>query len=740
MAELTRRVFLRTGILGAAGLTLGSQLDKLLYALEKDGDLYSFQKAIRPFTLIPSICHQCQAGCGLLGMVVDGELIGILGNPRYPNNKGGLCARAIAGVNLAYDPERILSPIKRRKERGGNQWERISWQEAIREISSKLTELRSKGQNQRFVVQMGVDEGATSAKTLLKKMGSLILIDDLYLRDLNRTKAHELVLGEEGGVADVAHSQYILNFGSNPYESHENYIPFVQRLISARVQNHAKLITFDVRLSNTAGRSDEWYPVRPGTDLAVILAICKQILDRGLANKAFLTQWTNLSPDQILSYLAPYTPQMAEKESGIPSKAIIKIANDFATFKPSVAFCGNGLTRQPSGTYHQMAILLLNGLVGNIDQKGGYCLPRRVRFEEPDIPSIVSGIDHLIDEEKRSIGFYLTYLSNPVYTDPSGRRIGEILEDEKLVPFYVAADTHITETSLFADMILPVATQFESWGLDSRQAMDRVPYIGLRQPLIKSRGEATSFSHMLGMIGKKIEKGTEPDEKGYIKAQLKKIKGLEGSDGIKRLEREGFWMDPSLSPSYESYRPSGFKTPSRKMELYASRLKKEGFSPFPTYKGNKENDKKSNLANGELFLTTFSKNVASPQNPNSKWLSEIFHENPLWINEKTAGSLGLVEGERVEIHSNGMKAIVSVHLTQSVHPEVVAIARDLGHWAYGNVAKGKKFKGSDTDTALIWWDKGRSLHVNWMIQEEKDRVSNGTGWMAAVVKIKKIGG
>jgi hypothetical protein len=70
----------------------------------------------------------------------------------------------------------------------------------------------------------------------------------------------------------------------------------------------------------------------------------------------------------------------------------------------------------------------------------------------------------------------------------------------------------------------------------------------------------------------------------------------------------------------------------------------------------------------------------------------------------------------------------------------VAIARDLGHWAYGNVAKGKKFKGSDTDTALIWWDKGRSLHVNWMIQEEKDRVSNGTGWMAAVVKIKKIGG
>jgi len=254
---------------------------------------------------------------------------------------------------------------------------------------------------------------------------------------------------------------------------------------------------------------------------------------------------------------------------------------------------------------------------------------------------------------------------------------------------------------------------------------------------MKPRGEAVSFSHMLGMIGKRIEKDIELDEKGYIQAQLKKIKGLEGNDGIKPLEKDGFWMDQSLSPSYVSYRQSGFKTPSRKMELYASRLKKDGFSPFPVYK---ENEKKSNLNNGELFLTTFSKNVASQYNPNSKWLSEIFHENPLWINGKTAERLGIKEGEKVEIHSKGMKATVQVHLTQSVHPEVVAIARDLGHWAYGQVAKGKKFKSQDPDTSLIWWDHHKSFHINWLIQEEKDRVSGGVSWMSSVVKIKKSGG
>jgi anaerobic selenocysteine-containing dehydrogenase len=468
--------------------------------------------------------------------------------------------------------------------------------------------------------------------------------------------------------------------------------------------------------------------------MVVVLAICKQILDRGLADKAFLTQWTNLSPDQILSYLAPYTPKMAEKESGVPAGEIVKVAHDFATFKPSVAFCGSGLTRQRSGTYHQMAILLLNALVGNIDQKGGYCLPKKFRFEEPDLPSLTSGIDHLIDEEKRSIGFYLTYFSNPVYADPSGKRITEILKDEKLIPFYVAADTHMTETSLLADIILPVATQFESWGLDSRPAMDRIPYIGLRQPLMKPGGEAISFSHMLDMIGKRIEKDVELNEKIYIKTQLRKIKGLEGTDGMRRLEKDGFWMDSKWNSSYESYRPSGFKTPSRKMELYASKLKREGLSPFPVYQ---ENDKKLNLNSGELFLTTFRKNVAAPYNPNSKWLSEMFHENPLWMNQKTAERLGIREGEKVELHSKGMKAVVHVHLTQSVHPEAVAIARDLGHWAYGHVAKGKKFKSPDADTSFIWWGNGKSFHVSWLIQEEKDRVSGGISGIDTVVKIKR---
>ncbi len=214
------------------------------------------------------------------------------------------------------------------------------------------------------------------------------------------------------------------------------------------------------------------------------------------------------------------------------------------------------------------------------------------------------------------------------------------------------------------------------------------------------------------------------------------MKGLEEKGGMRHLRKEGFWFDPNLSPSYASYKSGGFKTPSRKMEFYPSKLKKKGVSPFLDYS---EDEKKLRLDKGELFLTTFKKNVSSPLNPNSKWLSEVFHENPLWMNPKTGERLGIGDGEMVEISSNGLKKTVLVRLTQSIHPEVVAMARDLGHWAYGHVARGKRFKSPDQDTSLIWWGNDKGFHVNWLIKEEKDKVSGGRGWNRMVVTVKKIG-
>ena len=139
------------------------------------------------------------------------------------------------------------------------------------------------------------------------------------------------------GIGDVGHSRYILNFGANPYETHYLYVPFIQRLIDAKVNLGAKLVTFDVRISQTAGKSDEWFPIIPGTDGMVVLSMAHVIANEGLWDKEFIEQWTNTSPARLLRHLGPYTPKKAESISGVRASDIERIAAEFATSKPCFA-------------------------------------------------------------------------------------------------------------------------------------------------------------------------------------------------------------------------------------------------------------------------------------------------------------------------------------------------------------------------------------------------------------------
>ena len=717
MIYLTRKAFLKAGAYGAAGLTILNQLEKYLYALEKSGDLYSFQREILPFKAIPSICRQCQAGCGIFGLAVDDELVGILGNPKYPANKGAICTRAASMMNLVYDKNRILTPLKRKDKRGGKKWEKISWDQAAKEIGAKFGELKLKDN----IIQIGADDGYTPAMDILSKIGNFILIDDLASENLNRVKGHEQVWGEGPGVPDVANSRYILNFGSNPYESNDQYIPFVKRLISGRVDNNAKLITFDVRLSNTAGKSDEWHPVRPGTDAAVIYAMCGVILSEGLADESFLGQWTNSSEGQISYSLKTYTPEYAQAESGVRAEDIRKIAIEFASRKPSVAFCGGGLTDKTAGINNQAAVLLLNAVVGNIDKKGGYCLPKKYKFNQPEIKTSSLDIASLYNEGKKDPGIYISYLSNPVYRDSSGERIQKILESEGILPLYVAIDTHISETSVYADIILPAATHLESWGIDSRPAMDLIPYIGLRQPVIKPLGESKSLSKILAMIGKSAGIDIKNNEKDFIEDFIKGTRMPQGMTEV-LFRKQGYFADAVSRTPYESYRYTGFG----KMNIQSAGK----YQPAEI---------KPDISKGRLYLTTYKKNVSSRLNPNSKWLSEISHENLLMINSETARKMGLESGDKVEIKANGSKLNVKIHATQTVHPEVAAIAREHGHWEYGNFAKGRKTESGDDDTSLVWWNNADSYHVERLIESDINIAGGVKSAKNTIAIIKKAG-
>jgi anaerobic selenocysteine-containing dehydrogenase len=124
---------------------------------------------------------------------------------------------------------------------------------------------------------------------------------------------------------------------------------------------------------------------------------------------------------------------------------------------------------------------------------------------------------------------------------------------------------------------------------------------------------------------------------------------------------------------------------------------------------------------------------------NSKWLSEIKHENAAWINPRTARSLKLRHGSRIQIESSVGKLEMKVRITSGIHPDAIAISKGLGHWEYGQVAQAKKFKSADPDTKLIWWEKlepGKNPNI--LVEANTDPVAGGQAWKDTKVIVKKV--
>jgi thiosulfate reductase/polysulfide reductase chain A len=704
---------------------------------------------------IPSICQLCPARCGIIGFLEGDKLVKIGGNPRHPNSLGKLCTRGLAGINMEYDPERIAYPMIRRGERGKGQWERVSWERAYSEIVSRLKGIHQGGKKGDLVF---LSEHRLNGllKRFLDVFGKALVIDEDSLSFSNRDSGQWLTWGEEKGVPDMANSHYILNFGANPYETHEYYTGFIGRLIEGRVLKKAKLVTFDVRLSYTAGNSDEWFPVTPGTDGIVALALANVILNANLHNKDFIQSWTNIPISALTKHLSQYTPEMAQKISGVHASDIERIAMEFATNRPAVAISGRGLSGHFNGVYNERGILLLNAIVGNIDIPGGYCLPRTYRLDDPDLKMLIPREKApLFDLEEGRLTpqkfisrvkrgritprMLFIYKSNPAYTNPESNLTSEVLQNEKLIPYIVVADTYMTETSAFADIILPVATYLESWGLDSSPALDLIPFVALQQPIVRPYANSVPISDIFIELAQRIGGGLPRyfkfnSTEEYIKRLASGVEKLEKAGGLNYLKENGVWFDSNVKPRYRAYESKGFNTPSGKMEIYSERLNRKGFHPYPVY----EPIPGHGDLQGKFVLVTYEPNVMGPRTGNLLWLAEIKHHNSVWLNRDVAKELHIEDGDRIKISTRIGSFVTDARLTFGIHPRVIAMDRNFGHWGYGRIARAKKFKSRDPNTELVWWEKeGNGISPNRILLGNSDPIGGGEAWNDTLVTISK---
>lgn len=772
MFRLSRRDFLKVGAAAAGGLAMARFPRALVQAKELKRGSGVSRTTGRIRQAVPSTCLNCYARCGIIGYSEYGRLTYVGPNPEHPNSRGKMCAKGAAGPTIPYHPDRLLQPMRRVGPRSSGRFRPISWDEALSLVAEKMKALRAKGTPEEFIFHSSRDITTNEfTRRFCHAFGSPNNLAFGTLGCPNKRAAQELTWGAPVEINDVAHTDYMLNFGSNPFEAHLLRTSFVQRITEGRtirifdqkVHSRAKLVTFDSRLSHTAGRSDEWYPIRPGTDAVVALAIAHVIFENNLYDRDFIERYTNYPLDKLHRHIEEYTPELAERVAGVPARDLYRIALEYGSSRPATTISTGGVTKHANGVYTERCVMLLNILTGNIDVKGGYCLPRTYTLQEPgpippepktpsallplaQFPSGPTGgesrLYSSLADGKAQAGIYMVYESNPAYAMPEANRAKEFLASEERVPFLVVCDSFMSETAKLADLILPTATYLERWELETPPAFEMVPFISLRQPVISPVGKVRPMTDILTDLAQRIGGGMERyfdfgTMESYLEASLAHIEKLTKAGGLDYLIDHGVWFDPDEKPTFRSYKKKGFNTPSGKIEIYSKRLKNAGFHPLPVYVPLESH---AGRGDQELHLITFQWNVHTHfATGHLKWLAEIVHTNPLWINPWDAKSRNIGHNDTIRVTSKAGNIICRAHLTEGIRHGVVAMSDNLGHTSYSPIAHAEAYRSNDPDTELLYWqEEGAGWNPKEIIPTAVDPIGGGQAWMDTVVTVTKV--
>ncbi len=775
----------------------------------------------RKRSVIPSSCWQCVSRDSISCEVEDGRLVKINGNPNSIRNRGKICAKGQAGINQIYDPDRILYPMKRVGKRGEGKWKKISWDEALNEVAGRLQKLNDEGHAEKFMFHYGRMKASDSkiVKYFLAEYGTGTVGNHTSICEGGKWTAQELTWAKHYDVWDFENTNLIVNFGSNFLEAHTSHIQAAQRAVNA-LENGAKMYTFDVRLSNTAAKSTKWIPIKPGTDSAVMLAMANVIIKKRLYNEEFIRDWTNVTVSELKKHLKQYTPKWAEEISGIPAKTIEQIAVEFAKAKPAVLVTYRGAVAHYNGVQTERAKFMLEAMCGYLNEKGGTNQAVGPKWKYPKskahtkklkiidgFPGTVAYPTHHVNHQVLKMikdgsygrpAVYMTYCYNPVYASGNCAENIEVLKDETLVPYHVAVDVFMSETTTLADLILPDVTYLERWSWDDMVSFAMIPEFYLRQPVVKPLGESRQFQDVVCELANKL--GIDLGFKSTVEF-IKKSCEMSHVD-FELLRREGVWHDPDSIPKYhqhlkevksseynkdevlfdkatgvywnwkkskaksrdeavsQGYRNTknaykgyigqwvnnkiytGFKpdkiNKSGKIELFSEFLEKKKFSALPDWMSIPEH---RDMKNEQLILTTYKVNVQThSRTANCHWLTELYHDNPALINPKTASTFGINNGDLIRITSSVGTIMTTAKLTEGIIPQIVAISNHLGHWEYGEFASGVKASTGHKcipDCDLTWWDTF-GKHPNWIIPNNPDPIGGQQRWMDTVVEIQKV--
>jgi len=650
----------------------------------------------------------CPDTCSWVVTVDDdtGRAVKLRGNPEHPFTQGGLCPKVNPWLEHAADPGRLLRPLRRVGAKGEGRFEPVSWSDALAEMAERLTAVIDR--------HGGPDGGGGAAVWPFVGTGNLGWIQGSNGRGRiwNRMGASEhhlsicSVAGHAGIVStagtgggldaeDFAHAGLVLIWGSNTLVTNRHLWPFVQQARRAG----ARLVVVDPVRTRTAEAADAHLALRPGTDGALALGLCRAIVDAGGADEAFLTGRC-LGWPEFEASLREWTPERTEAVTGVAAADVEALARAIVAAPPLAVRIGHGIQRQAHGGQAMRVVSCLPAVTGAYDRPGGGSLysstgsykgyniaKARAAHLGPGRPRTLTMTrlgEHLTATQDPPVDALVIYGANPMVSNPGLGLVRQGLARDDL--FTVVIDVFPTETVAYADLVLPSTMQHEQTELnDSYNHW----YLNWNNPAVAPPGECLPHAEIWRRLARAMGY-TEPElfasDEEIAADLLDSPVFAEAGVTVETLQERGFVRNPLSDPEHRPFRPR-FPTPSGRFELVSAWAEEAGHGRVPNYRPPREaaSGPDGTLASdGTLALIA----AASEHHVNSVFAGNAVvaartgpGDPPLLLHPDDAAPRGLVTGSRVRVANERGWFEAVVEVSSRTRPGVAATTK--GRWGVG---------------------------------------------------------
>jgi anaerobic selenocysteine-containing dehydrogenase len=522
----------------------------------------------------------CPDSCSLSVTVRNGRIDTIDGSEANPVTGGFICAKVRGFAERVYGADRLASPGIRTGPKGSGQFEWVEWDRALDHVAQVMRMARDRwGAESVLPFSYGGSNGLLTQDTtdarLFRRFGASRLARTVCAAP---TGAANLALyGKMPSVSyqDYVHARLIVIWGANPSASAIHLVPFVREAQS----RGAKLVVIDPRSTQLARLADLHLPVKPGSDVAVALALHRFLFEEGLADQAFLSAHTR-GADRLRERALRWTFDRAAEISGVGPALLSEFARLYAESSPALIRCGWGLERNRNGGNAAMAVLALPAVAGKFGVRGGgFSMSNSASWNidrpwiDADEPGTrIVNMNHLgralLELREPPVAVLFVYNCNPLATMPDQNRVRRGLEREDLAT--VVFDQVMTDTARYADVVLPATTFFEHY--DLARAYGPIS-LQLSTPVIDAVGKARPNIDVFAELESRLELGADGKPSDELEMMLRVLNDLppSASDGLRDVGRA---VPPwgGVPVQFVDVHP---RTPDQKVDLFPDSLDRE---------------------------------------------------------------------------------------------------------------------------------------------------------------------